>query len=279
MSIKRALIVVATLPIVVWLILFAMGALYRAPEQIPAGVPGQRVDFDGLRLRILQAGAGPDVLLLHGSPGSLDDWDPVARELGPSYRVTRMDRPGHGWSDAGASVDFNYNATVVRRVIRTLGLHDVIVVGHSFGGSVALALAEENPPEVTGFVVVATRGYSNDTPGAAIRLAASPVFGVGLTELMAGGPVASLMRAGMLAKWHPNEAAIPAGFLEQRIALWSEPKNSVTTARERLLGKEREQLAAHTAISKSPWCSSWAPMITPMATRLPGWQARFSDHG
>ena len=252
MRIKRLLLVIIGLPVLLCLLLVFLGALYRAPEMIPAGVVGERVAVGDVGLRIEQRGAGPDVVLLHGSPGALEDWDVVAEALSRSYRVTRMDRPGQGWSDAGDRADFEYNAEVVLRMMRSRGLHDVIVVGHSFGGSVALALAEKKPPEVKGVVVVATRGIANDAPTAGMRLLAVPWLGVGLARLTAARVGPGMIRTGLSAKWHPNEAEIPAGYIDARVALWIEPKIFVTTARERLLARERAELVAHYGDIRKP---------------------------
>jgi len=71
---------------------------------------------DGIRLRVLEAGEGPTLLLLHGLSASLDIWEHVVDALADRYRIVAPDLPGHGESakpDAPYTIDFY--AGVVRR--------------------------------------------------------------------------------------------------------------------------------------------------------------------
>src|SRR5206468_5493685 len=99
------------------------GAAYRPQIELPAGLKGQFIDVMGIRTRYVQTGAGPDVLLIHGSTGSVDDWAPVTDALAPNFRVTTYDRPGHGYSSAGPRCDYEYNADFAVALIRALQLH------------------------------------------------------------------------------------------------------------------------------------------------------------
>src|SRR5262245_7436735 len=78
--------------------LAALGALQRPDTTLPPGARGRHVTVDGVPIRCVQAGQGRDLLLVHGSPGSIEDWDPVFDRLAQRYRVTAFDRPGHGYS-------------------------------------------------------------------------------------------------------------------------------------------------------------------------------------
>ena len=84
-------------------VLTAIGALYQPNTQIPTGFLGQHVTVNGLPLRVYQLGKGQDVLMIHGSPGSVEDWSPMFGALSTRLRLTAYDRPGHGFSgDSGA---------------------------------------------------------------------------------------------------------------------------------------------------------------------------------
>src|SRR5204862_1605142 len=120
---------------------------------------------------------GADVLLIHGSPGSLEDWAPLVEPLAASHRVTAYDRTGHGYSgDAGNQSTYEYHADVALGLIDALGLKDVIVVGHSYGGGTALAMAIRNPASVKAFVIVDAAAYRMRDPEPLYRLLALPVF-------------------------------------------------------------------------------------------------------
>jgi len=118
---------------------------------------GEFVDVDGRRIHYTISGTGPDVVLVHGAFGSLRDFtfDLVDR-LDDTYRVIAVDRPGMGYSD---HVHSRYarafapngdspmeQATLLAGAVRTLGVERPVVIGHSFGGAVAIAWALDHDP-------------------------------------------------------------------------------------------------------------------------------------
>jgi pimeloyl-ACP methyl ester carboxylesterase len=109
------------------------------------------------RLAYSQGGEGPDVVLLHGALSARQDMlSALFGPLSARFRVTAFDRPGHGESE-GASVTGTpwRQADGVLEAAETLGLRRPVVVGHSFGGAVALACAMSRPAEVLGVVALA----------------------------------------------------------------------------------------------------------------------------
>ena len=135
------------------LILIITGLASRDRVEIPAGFPGSYLDLDGEKIRYIQKGTGRDVLLIHGLPGSIEDWDPVIEGLALKYRVTAYDRPGFGFSSD--SVDRHTvtgNADTAVKLMEKLGLRDAVVVGHSYGGGIALSMAARKTPQVRGYV-------------------------------------------------------------------------------------------------------------------------------
>ena len=92
-------------------------------------------------------GEGPAVILLHGQPGSAADWDAVVPLLAPDFTVVVPDRPGYGRT-GGPARGFAGNATAVLDLLDHMGIARAIAVGHSWGGGVALAVAEVAPVRV-----------------------------------------------------------------------------------------------------------------------------------
>jgi pimeloyl-ACP methyl ester carboxylesterase len=125
---------------------------------------GRFVGPPGRRIHYVQAGRGPDVILIHGTAVTLDDMLTGPFQcLAGRYRVTAIDRPGHGYSDASTEASAEAQAAVIRRAARDLGLVRPIVVGHSLGGAVALAYALQWPEEIAGVVALAPLAYPDWT--------------------------------------------------------------------------------------------------------------------
>lgn len=215
--------------------LVLLGSLQKPNLDLPPGAKGRYVDVAGVPIRYLQQGEGRDVLLLHGSPGSVEDWAPLVDRLATQFRVTAIDRPGHGYS-GGADLPHTptRNAQVVLEAIRALHLDHVIVVGHSYGGSTALALALQNPKELGAIVVAGTRAYPPVPVEPLYRLLALPWLGRGIAA--AGAPLLGPGRveAGVLDAFGVNTDRIPAHFVDERAPLWTRPTVSATLSEERV---------------------------------------------
>lgn len=109
---------------------------------------GQFVTVDGKRLHYEMQGSGPDLVMIHGASGSLRDLTFALRDrLTDRYRVTVVDRPGLGHSDALDDASLLAQARFIKAGVAQLGVKDPIVLGQSYGGSVALAWALDGGPK------------------------------------------------------------------------------------------------------------------------------------
>ena len=118
---------------------------------------GEVVQVDGLNVHALSLGeGGPPVVLLHGASVNLRDWSfNLMQPFAEKRRVIAMDRPGFGYSQRGPG-DWSpqRQARQLRAATKKLGIEKPIVVGHSWGASVALAWALDAPDDVSGVVSV-----------------------------------------------------------------------------------------------------------------------------
>ena len=117
------------------------------------------VTVDGLRLRYIEEGRGPAVLLLHGaSLGS--SADVFLRNLGPlaraGFRAIAFDQPGFGLSDVPADLSAAYRRDSIPKFMDALALKTAALVGHSQAGNPAVQLALKEPGRYTHVIVLGT---------------------------------------------------------------------------------------------------------------------------
>jgi pimeloyl-ACP methyl ester carboxylesterase len=195
-------------------------------DGIPEGFDGQYIDVMGQRIRYYQTGSGPDILFIHGSPGSLEEWAPVMDELSKRYRLTFYDRPGQGFS-SGNNLKYTVdeNADFALALIEKLKLQNPVVAGESFGGSIVMGLAVRNPENIKAFVAVSPATITDGwKPEMLFYLLKTPVIGTVLIQLFKCFGGSGMIRDGILIAAHPNENAIPPGYIDKRLVIWKQPK-------------------------------------------------------
>lgn len=119
----------------------------RRERAIEAAFPplGQITRVNGHRVHSLTLGQGPEALILHGASGNLRDLLPLMQRLAPHFRITAFDRPGMGWSDPiPDGTLLAAQARHLAQAAQALGIARPLLIGQSYGGSVALAWALES---------------------------------------------------------------------------------------------------------------------------------------
>lgn len=134
----------------------------------------------------------PPLILVHGAGGTRLHWPPTMRRL-PAAEVYALDLPGHGEAPGpGRSTIAGYRQAIVDWM-QALELPPAVVVGHSMGGALALALALDAPSHVAGIVLV----------GTGARLRVHPL----LLEAAAAGSVPAGTLATLVSWWYSPEAS------------------------------------------------------------------------
>jgi pimeloyl-ACP methyl ester carboxylesterase len=136
----------------------------------------QHVTVHGHRRAYVRMGSGPVVLLLHGLGCDHTTWAPVMESLARTHTVIAPDLLGHGSSDKPrADYSVGGYANGMRDLLTVLGVDSATVVGHSFGGGVAMQFAYQYPERTERLVLVGSGGLGPDV-SPAIRAITTPGF-------------------------------------------------------------------------------------------------------
>jgi pimeloyl-ACP methyl ester carboxylesterase len=124
------------------------------------------IEFDvnvaGGTIRGWQTGAGPPALILHGGPGLSEYTAPLAAELAVQFTAIRFQQRGLEPSTMSGPFDVGQHVADVIAVMDAAGLDKAYVVGHSWGGYLAMHLAVEHQERLLGLVVVDPLGAVGD---------------------------------------------------------------------------------------------------------------------
>ncbi len=169
-------VIIVLLIIAVVVVLGLVWFTARTARQVEAAVPprGKFMEIDGQRVHYVDTGAGsasgPAIVMIHGLGGNLMNFTyALVDRLAGEFRVIALDRPGSGYSvrpDDTPAV-LSVQAATVAKLIRALDLKQPLVVGHSLGGAVSLALALNHPDCVGGLALLAPLTHAQeDVPDA-----------------------------------------------------------------------------------------------------------------
>ena len=155
--------------VVAGLVWFTSNTAKRVEALLPPR--GQFMDIDGQRIHYTDTGgAKPPIVMIHGLGGNLLHFGyAMADKLASDYRVILVDRPGAGYStrpeDAPATL--TAQAKTIATLIRRLDLKQPLLVGHSLGGALSLAIALDHPDCAGGLALLAPLTHAReDVPGA-----------------------------------------------------------------------------------------------------------------
>lgn len=181
---------------------------------------GQFVTVDGHRVHGVvmgpAAGEAPDIVLIHGASGNTRDMTfSLAPRLAGEYRVIVLDRPGLGYTDRinGTGATITQQAALLQKAAQRLGADRPVVLGHSYGGAVALAWAVTRPDHVSALI---------DLSGAAMpwdggislyyRVLSSPVLGPAVIPFLTAYVDDSRVEDAVRGIFTPQEP--PEGYLD-----------------------------------------------------------------
>jgi pimeloyl-ACP methyl ester carboxylesterase len=176
---------------------------------------GAFMEVDGVRLHYSDRGEGSPVVLIHGNAVSGEDWNTsgVAERLLRTHRVIIFDRPGFGYSERprGHLWTAAQQAELLHKALRQLGVERPVIVGHSWGTIVALALAQHHRGDVAGLVLLSGYYFWTLRPDALLVMAgALPVLGDVLRYTLS--PLLGWLQMPLLNWAMFSPARVPARF-------------------------------------------------------------------
>jgi pimeloyl-ACP methyl ester carboxylesterase len=183
------------------------------------------ITVDGTRLHFVIKGAGRPVVLIHGNPGSYQDWTRLFGPLAAHLKAIAFDRPGHGLSQRPKHGDatVEVQARLLHDALKQLHVERPIVVGHSWGGALALVYAINYPEEVAGVVLVAPAIYeSRDGVSFLTSIPAMPVIGDAANSMLTPLFGASVVRSELKKAFSPDP--VPKKYLRSALSEWTAPK-------------------------------------------------------
>jgi pimeloyl-ACP methyl ester carboxylesterase len=183
------------------------------------------LEVDGSSLHFVIRGSGHPVVLIHGNPGSCQDWTRLYSQLPTRFCAFAFDRPGHGHSDRSnqnGNVTPEVQARMLNSALGQLGVERPILVGHSWGGALALIYALSYADDVSGLVLLAPAAYESDDGVSFLsRVPAWPVIGDILNTLFTPLLSARLVRNELARAFAPDK--IPKRYLRRTLAEWTRP--------------------------------------------------------
>jgi pimeloyl-ACP methyl ester carboxylesterase len=129
----------------------------------------KKLTFQNKTLRYQVLGEGVPVMLVHGFGEDSNVWDRQIPQLEKRFCLIIPDLPGSGQSELNPDVSMENMADALHAIVEEEGLESVTILGHSMGGYVTLAFAEEYPKKVKAFGLVHSTAYSDTDEKIATR--------------------------------------------------------------------------------------------------------------
>jgi haloalkane dehalogenase len=239
------------------------------------------VDIDGHTVHYVDEGSGPTLLFLHGNPTWSFDYRDVILALRDEFRCVALDYPGFGLSSAGPGYRYlpEEHAAVVVDFLDHLGLSDVTLVAHDWGGPIGLYAAEQQPNTFERLVLTNTWAW--------------PLNGDLIVELVSrlmGGPIGrelirrfNLFVNAMIPVGHRLRKPTPDEMAHYRNALATHDRREASAVFPRRITASRDFLAGVEAglgdLAPLPTLIVWGDAdFAFRAKERQRWEQIFADH-
>jgi pimeloyl-ACP methyl ester carboxylesterase len=203
---------------------------------------GRFLDIAGARIHYLDLGEGPPIVLIHGLSGQLHHFTYALTGRLKGHRLIVFDRPGSGYSvpRPAGTAGVRAQAAILAKAIEALKLDRPLIVGHSLGGAVSLALAVDHPKLAGALALIAPLTQSgNKVPEAFKGLAIRSGFKRWLISWTMAVPMTILNAPKIVALVFAPELP-PVDFVTRAGGLLGFRPSAFRTASEDMLGVPRD---------------------------------------
>jgi pimeloyl-ACP methyl ester carboxylesterase len=225
------------------------------------------VSARGARMRFVEAGKGPPLLLVHGYLSSHLAWDDVLPPLARDFRVIVPDLPGFGESEKPPPARYPYTFDAFSEslvdLVAALDLGRVSLCGHSMGGGIALTLAANHPDVVDKLILVGPLVYPEGMD-AVSRIATVPFVGSILFKQLYGR---ALFRSYFRQRVYGAAATVPSQRIDQLFDLFNAPAAREAAHATMLSMQDTRPLVAMLPRVTAPTLVGWgrADRLSPVA--------------
>lgn len=182
------------------------------------------LSIDENQIRYNQMGEGKDLLFIHGTPGSLEDWSTIRDRLAHKYRVTSYDRLGHGYStQSGYNYCLKDNADLAKQIIDKLNLEEPMIIGHSYGGSTVAHLLSTHYNDRLRYMIIDAPLFDYNA-SFTYKLLSLPIIGKPITFIANYTIAEGMIESGVKAAVSNQSSKDLEDIVKLRKDIWLQPK-------------------------------------------------------
>lgn len=221
---------------------------------------GEFIEVDGIKLHYLSKGSGKPIVFLHGGVLSSEDFSEVINLAATNgYRAIAFDRPGYGYSERPLNEEVTpvTQAWLIHQALKEMQITEpIILVGHSWSGTMTMSYALQFPEDVSGLVTLGgamyKEGYPAENGDSLSKLVTTPVVGDFIMNTLLATPIGKNMgRITTKQTFAPEEP--PVGYEEKLLALWGRPGQFKANREDTLaFPKTSKEISPHYPKIKQP---------------------------
>ncbi|MBD8025047.1 alpha/beta hydrolase [Ureibacillus sp. Re31] len=215
---------------------------------------------DDIKLHYISEGTGQPVVFLHGGILSSSDYkETVQMAAQQGYHAIAFDRPGYGYSERPKKRKITpiTQASIIHKALKELGINEpIILVGHSWSGTMTLSYALQFPKEVAGIVILAgamyKEGYAAENGDLLSKFVTTPFLGSMILNLLLKTPLAKSMAFSMAKQTFAPEQ-VPEKYAKELYAIGFRPSH---------FSANREDVLVFSETSKN-FCEEYKKITVP----------------